>query len=543
MQGHPAISATSVLIQILGSVALLLWGSRMVRTGVMRAFGGDLRLVLGRALRRRLTAFAAGLGVTAILQSSTATALLTASFAERGLMATAPALAVMLGADVGTSLVVQALSFGLDWVAPLLVLGGVVAFMAGRRARWRDLGRAAIGLGLMLIALHQIVAATGPIRQSAVLAAVLRALDDEPVLALAVAAALTWLAHSSVATILLVLSLAAGGILSLPLALALLLGANIGGAVPAVVATWRAEPAGRRLALGNLAFRTAGCLAALPLLDEILPLLLALDPAPARAVANFHTGLNLALAAALLPDRPRADDPAAPRYLDPSALDTPPLAIAAAARETLRMGDAVERMLRDSLAVLAHDDRALLAEVSRRDDVVDKLHEAIKLYLTRLNSQMLSEAESRRVMEIIAFTTNLEHVGDIVDKGLMDLAARKIKGRLQFSEDGLRDIAELHRQVMENFSMAMAVFMSGDLGMARRLLEEKAALRERERAAAEQHLERLRRGRAESIETSSIHLDVLGNLRRINSHVTSAAYPILERAGELRASRLRSAGA
>ena len=193
----------------------------MVRTGVMRAYGGDLRRVIGLALRHRLAAFAAGLGVTGILQSSTATALITASFAERGLMATAPALAVMLGADVGTSLVVQALSFRFEWLSPLFVLAGVVAFMAGKTSRHRDLGRAAIGLGLMLLALHSIVATTEPIRSSATLETILGALAGEPLMALVVAAGLTWLAHSSVAIILLIVSLAVAGLIPLGLAVAL----------------------------------------------------------------------------------------------------------------------------------------------------------------------------------------------------------------------------------------------------------------------------------------------------------------------------------
>ena len=525
----------------------------MVRTGVMRAYGGELRSVLGRALRRRPAAFAAGLGVTGILQSSTATALITASFAERGLMATAPALAVMLGADVGTSLVVQALSFRFDWLSPLLVLCGVVAFMASKSSRQRDLGRAAIGLGLMLLALHSIADTTAPIRDSATLEVVLAAMVGEPLLAFEFAAALTWLAHSSVAIILLIVSLAAAGLIPPQLALVVTLGANLGGAIPPVLATWRGEVAARRVTLGNFGFRLIGSLLVLPLVGLLLPELAAIDPQASRVVANFHTGFNIALAIvflplvgpaarlveSLLPEHLRVEDPGTARYLDATALGTPPLAIAAAARETLRMGDTLERMLRDTLKVFETDDRNLAQAVSRNDDIVDKLHEAIKLYLTQVSQENMGETESRRAMEIIAFTTNLEHVGDIIDKNLIELATKKIKNRLRFSEEGSRDIFALYGQVLDNLKLSLAVFIAGDVRMARQLLEQKVRFRDLEREAADRHLERLRSGRAESIETSSLHLDILRDLKRINSHLTSVAYPILEQTGELVASRLK----
>ncbi len=525
----------------------------MVRTGIMRAYGGDLRRIIGQALRHRLAAFGAGLGVTGILQSSTATALITASFAERGLMATAPALAVMLGADVGTSLVVQALSFRFDWLSPLFVLVGVVAFMAGKSSRHRDLGRAAIGLGLMLLALHSIVATTEPIRNSSTLETMLGALAGEPLMALVVAAGLTWLAHSSVAIILLIVSLAVAGLIPLGLAVVFTLGANLGGAITPVLATWRGEVSARRVTLGNLGFRLIGCLLVLPFVGLLLPELASFDPDPGRAVANFHTAFNLALAALflplvgpaarlvqnILPDRIATEDPSTPRYLDQTALDTPPLAIAAAARETLRMGDTLERMLRDTLKVFETDDRNLAAQVSKNDDIVDRLHEAIKLYLTQVSQENMGEAESRRAMEIIAFTTNLEHVGDIIDKNLIELATKKIKNRLRFSEEGSRDIYALYGQVLDTIKLALAVFIGGDIRMARQLLEQKVRFRDREREASDRHLDRLRSGRIESIETSSLHLDILRDLKRINSHLTSVAYPILEQTGELRASRLK----
>ncbi len=527
----------------------------MVRTGFTRAYGASLRRAVGASCRNRFSAFAVGLGATALLQSSTATALMTMSFAGRGLVALAPALAVMLGADVGTAFVAQVLSFDLRALFPILLLAGVVAFMATEHNRTRSLGRVAIGLGLMLLALRLIREASAPLRDSAGLHAVLGPLASEPALAALAGALLAWLAHSSLAIVLLAMSFAGAGAADLPVAFAVVLGANLGAAVAPVAMTLGAARAARRVPLGNLLIRAAGVAVAVPCLGLLAPLLQQFDAEPARQVVNLHAAFNLALAAVflpatqwvaalclrLLPDEPAGEASDRPRYLDADALETPTVALAAAARETLRMGDIVEQMLRRSIDVFRADDAKLAREVERMDDTVDRLHEAIKLYLTKLRQSELDEAESRRYVEILTFTTNLEHVGDIIDKNLMELAAKKIRRRLAFSEEGWREIAAFHGMVLENLRLAFNVFVSGDVKAARKLFGEKVRLRDAERAAGDSHLARLREGRPATVESSALHLDMIRDLKRIHGHLISAAYPILEAAGELRTSRLREA--
>jgi phosphate:Na+ symporter len=269
----------------------------------------------------------------------------------------------------------------------------------------------------------------------------------------------------------------------------------------------------------------------------------------ARMTAEFHMAFNVFLAAAfigllgpfaqllerLFPARKDAGNPASPRYLDETALEMPSLALADAARETLRMGDVVEVMLRQVMTALMTNDRALVREVSRMDNVVDKLDEAIKLYVTKLTRGSLDEREGHRAMEIISFTINLEHVGDIIDKNLAELAGKKIKRKFQFSSEGAEELAAFHKRIVESLRIALGVFMSGDVKEARKLIAEKALLRNAELAAAERHLERLRAGRPETLETTSLHLDVLRDLKRIHSHICSVAYPVLEAAGEMTA--------
>ena len=503
----------------------------------------------------RFSALLAGLGITMLLQSSTATAMMAASFASRGLVTTAAALAIMLGADIGTSLVAQIYSFRIPSLSPLLILVGVVMFMTSSATRRRDLGRAVIGLGLVLLALQLLSGNAVPLRESAVVADIVAALDDAPVMAAIVAALLTLLSTSSLAVVLLVISFVQHELMSLPLAFALILGANLGSAGLPLIATARSEAEARRVPLGNLFFRLVGVIVILPLVPLLTPFAGMVEAEPWRQVANFHTGFNLALAAAfilliapvaklcgrLLPDQPQADATVRPRHLDRSALESPAVAIANAARETLRMGDIIEKMLVQTLDVFRNDDRKLLHEVEELDNGLDTLHEAIKLYLTEVSRETLAAEDGRRAVDIITFTTNLEHVGDIIDKNLMELASKKIRNKLQFSADGFREICDMHGRLVENLKLALNVFISGDVRMARKLLEEKVAFRELERFASDSHLQRLRRGTPESIETSGLHLDVIRDLKRINSHLTSVAYPILDAAGELVQSRLKQA--
>ncbi len=526
---------------------------RMVRTGVTRAYSSELRRVLGRYLGNRFAAFGAGLGVTAVLQSSTATCLMTASFAGHGLVAAAPALAIMLGADVGTTLVAQIFSFDVSWISPVLILGGVVLFYATSGKRARSFGRIVLGLGLMLLALGLIVGGSEPMRSSETVRTIFTALSGEPILAVLTAALLTWLAHSSLAIVLLIVSLVGTAVISLPLAFTLVLGANLGGAMPAVLATLHAPPAGRRVALGNAIFKLVGVLLLLPFLSEITVYIPRIETEPVRQIVNFHTAFNLGLAVVFIgvtgvvgrlterfiPDEAVTSSDSAPRYLDPYMVSQPTVALASAARETLRMGDTLEVMLRDVIEVFREGEKSQIVEIARMDDTVDELHEAIKLYLTEISREPLDEQESGRCADIMSFTTNLEHIGDIIDKNLLELASKKIKYELQFSEEGLADIVSLHGRVQENLQLAMNVFVSGDRDLARQLLSEKVHFRDAERQAAENHHDRLRHGLRESIESSSLHLDILRDLKRVNSHLTSVAYPILEQAGELRQSRLR----
>jgi phosphate:Na+ symporter len=545
---------STVILDLMGGVALLLWGLHMVHSGVVRAFGADLRRLLGIALHNRFRAFLTGAFVTAVLQSSTAAGLMAASFVTAGTVDLVPALAVMLGANVGTTLVVQILSFNITVITPVLLLTGVIAFKRGGRTRTRDLGRAAIGIGLMLLALHIFLGALMTTESSPAARALLAAITTQPLLCLLIVAAMTWAAHSSVAVVLVVMSLGAAHIVPPTAELAMVLGANVGSALnPLIETSQPGNLASRRLPIGNLLTRLVGCALVLPFLEPIADLLQRYEPNPARLAADFHTAFNILLAILFIgpldlmakqlrrwfPDQPKSAHPGTPIYLDPSAVSAPAVALVCAAREVLRMGDLVETMLRQSMTALLTNDRKLVAEISNMDDAVDSLNEAVKLYVTRMTRDSLDDRDGYRAMEIVSFSINLEHVGDIIDKNLMDLASKKIRRGIAFSREGEADLVEFHQQVLDSLMLSVGIFMSGDINVARQLIAAKAQLREKEFAAAERYLERLREGTPETVESYSLDLDILRDLKRVHSHLCSAAYPVLERAGVLQRSRLK----
>ncbi|MBK7791186.1 MAG: Na/Pi cotransporter family protein [Betaproteobacteria bacterium] len=541
------------LLNLLAGVSLLVWGTHIVRAGILRLFGGNLRRVLRHSVDNRAAAFCAGVGVTSLIQSSTATALIVAAFAGQGLIGTAPALAVMLGADVGTALITLALSFDLAWLSPLLIFSGVVLFLARQTTPVGRFGRVLIGLGLIIFALQWISVAAKPVVQATGVKVIFASLTGDVLLDMLVAAVLTVLCYSSLAVVLLVATLASLHVIALPVALGLVLGANLGSGLLGMLSTLRSPPEARRVTLGNFLFKLIGALVAVPLLHLLEAPIASLGLEDAKEVVLFHVGFNVALALLfilfttpiarlaerLLPSLPVADDPGKPRHLDPSALDTPGLAISCAAREALRIGDVIEEMLNGMLTVLKQNDRALAQRLRKLDDTVDDLYTAVKLYLTQISREALEEKEGRRWTDIVSFTINMEQVGDIIERIITDLEDKKIDKGRNFSEAGMAEICDLHARLIANLRLAMSVFLDGDLRSAQQLLAQKVLFRDLERAYADSHLARLAGNTLESIETSSLHLDLIADMKRVNSHICSIAYPILEQAGVLAKTRLK----
>ncbi|NPC54699.1 Na/Pi cotransporter family protein [Caenimonas soli] len=541
------------LLNLLAAIALLVWGTHLVRTGILRVFGTNLRNVLAHSAANRWTAAISGLGVTALVQSSTATALIVSSFVGQGLASLPLALAVMLGADVGTSLMAVVFSFDLSWLSPLFIFVGVVLFLSRQTNPVGRIGRILIGLGLMLLALRLVAASTEIMTQSPAVKALLGSITSELLLEITVGAFLSVVAYSSLAIVLLTATMAASGLIPLEPALGLVLGANLGSGLLAVLTTAKSAVEVRQVPLGNFVFKAVGVVIAIPLVGLWLRYARPYVQDRATVVVLFHLSFNLMVAVLFigltsfvarvvtqwLPKPDKTLVAGRPHHLDPSALATPSLAISCAAREALHQADVVETMMVGMLTVIKNNDLALAQKLRQLDDDVDELYSAIKYYLTKISREALGEEESRRWTDIISFTINMEQIGDIIERILIDIEDKKIKKGRSFSAAGMAEICELHARLIDNLRLGMSVFLNGSVRDAQKLLEEKARFRDLERAYASTHLTRLSGNTMQSIETSSLHIDLISDLKRINSHICSIAYPILDSAGALAPNRLR----
>ncbi len=531
-----------VLVALFGGVALMLYGIRLTGEGLQRAAGNRLRSLLTGMSRNRVFAMASGATVTGIIQSSSATIVMMIGFVAAGLMTFRQTLGVVLGADIGTTFTVQLIAFRITDYAPLLVgLGFAVTFLAKRGAA-KDVGQALLGFGLLFLGLKLILDGVAPLRDNPLATQVLAAVASSPMLALVIAAVFTAVVHSSAATIGLTLALATHGLVDLSGAVAIVIGANVGTCASALEASIGATAEAKRVAVAHIAFKVLGAAIAFPFIGPFTDMVAGTATDPARQIANAHTFFNVGMSLVFLPFTPWAarvierlvpDDhtgetPFRVRYLDERALDQPSLALGQATREALRMADVVQGMFRDVLPVFRSDDQALLEDVEKRDDQVDFLEREIKLFLARLGREAMGPDLSRKEIGLISFIGNLENIGDIIDKNLMELARKKLYQARRFSEPGWAEIADFHGLVTKNLERAIAAFAAGDKALAQEVLDQRPLMRARERALRDSHLGRLRAGLAESLETSEIHLDVLTNLKRISSHVSALMFPILD---------------
>nr|WP_024966011.1 Na/Pi cotransporter family protein [Pantoea sp. IMH] len=535
------------LLNLLSAVALLVWGTHIVRTGIMRVYGADLRRVLSHSVSKKPMAFTAGIGVTALVQSSNATTLLVTSFVAQQLVGLTPALVIILGADVGTALMARILTFDLSWLSPLFILFGVIFFLGRKQSRAGQLGRTSIGLGLILLALELIVTAATPVTQAAGVKVLFSSLTGDILLDALIGAVFAIISYSSLAAVLITATLTATGVISFKVALCLVIGANLGSGLLAMLNNSASNAAGKRVALGSLLFKFIGSLMVLPFIDPLADWMDNLAVNDEELVIYFHVFYNLirclimvpftgpmaSLCQRLIQDEPETDLRLKAKHLDSSALDTPALALANAARETLRMGDVIEQML-ITFSKVVHGELRQEREIRKLDDDVDTLYTAIKLYLARMPKDDLPEADSRRWAETIEMAVNLEMAGDILERMSGEVADKSLTAGRAFSEDGMRELDALLEQLTANLRLSLSVFLSRDVTSAKRLRRAKHRFRITNRRYSHKHVERLHQQNVLSIETSSLHLGLLGDMKRLSSLFCAVAYSVLEQPEEHR---------
>lgn len=526
-------------------IALMLYGIRTLRKGTERLFGARLRRLLESATSGRRRAFFAGFVVSILTPSSTAVALLSVEAINAGYVNFQQVLALMLGANVGFTLTVQLLAFKFYIYNSIFIVAGAPLFLFCRRQQWRGAGQLLLGVGLLLLSIQMLSTAVAPLKDNADVRAVMRVLDSYPLVMVAFAIVLKMILQSATATIGIAIALCAQQVLPVTAAVAVVIGANIGIGLTALVAGFRRADT-RRMAVGNLLFKLAGAAVCLPMVPGLIEAMRPISPSgDTQVIANTHSFFNIALAGVflpfvpaiarllekLVPAREAREEKFGPRYLDRSSLESPALALGQATREILHMADHVRTMLRDAHRAFKGNSETLCDEVQQHDDKVDLLNNEIKGFITKLAEQALNAEESRREIGLLAFANELESIGDIVDKNLIELARKKITLSVDFSKEGWVELEEYFTKVLENFEIAISAFASQDRALADQLLRHKHFINDRERELRNRHFHRLHAGLIESIETSAIHLDVLTNLKRINSHLTAVAYPILETKG------------
>ncbi|OAM77471.1 Na/Pi cotransporter family protein [Devosia elaeis] len=531
-----------VLINIAGAVTLLLWATRMVRTGMERSQKAVLHRLLSQGKRGHLKSAALGGVVAVLLQSSTAVALIAAGFAASGKLTLAAGLATMLGADLGSAIVVQLLSVNPAWLMPILMIVGGILFFRGQTRDLRQAGRIVIGIALILMSLRLIGEATIPLREAQVLPDIVAYLAGDPFTAFLLAALFTWVIHSSVAFILLVATFATQGLVPFELGAALVLGANMGSSIIAFMLTRAGSAAARRITLGNFIFRAVLAVTGLALLWLSHIPGTWLGPDAARQIINFHLLFNVLLLLIALPltspmarlttrlvrSAPQPDHQlVSPMRLDDKLIESPALALASAKRELLRMAEIVERMLQPVMDLYENADPEKIREIKQLERAVNAAQSDIKLYLSRIRYPEPDGPEALRGQELAQLAINLEYVGDAVVKTLVKLAESRAEQKVKFSPAGWRELNDLHHRVVDNLHLALNVLMSEDRAAAKMLLEEKAALGMAGRASAAEHLARLREGAQQSIATSDLHLETIRALKTINSLLASVAYPVL----------------
>jgi phosphate:Na+ symporter len=553
------MSGSVVLLHLAGAVALLLFATRMVRTGVERAYGDVLRHKLRNTMRNPILAVLAGTALAIAFQSSTAVTLLVGSFAGAGIVSGIAGQLAVRGAEIGSALVIKILTFDLSLLVPICLAAGTTMFLATDRRSWQQTGRILVGIGLLVLSLEMVGQASEPLRESKLLPVIVDYFAGDPITAYLLAAIVTWLFHSSIAAVLLIVTLAGRGFVPPELGIVLVLGVNLGSSIIAPLLTRNAEPGVRVVPIGNLLMRGAGSLVMLVAFLWIKPSVAFLGATVPDQIINAHILFNCLILVAGIPlaklvysasekivalgtksDPAKEMAVAELSALNEAALDTPSQALANATRETVRVCETVEIMLQRIIELYEKPDADKIAALASLDDRVDRKHAAIKLYLAKATIRPMTEDEALRCQELLGACVKLEQVGDIIVRNMLAHVQKKLDRGLEFTPEGWRELASFHASVMANARLAFNVLVSRDANTARQLVLEKDRLRDVEKQTSQSHFLRLRDGTIKSVETSSIHLDTIRDLKQINSMLASMAYPVLEEQGLLRGSRLKA---
>ena len=543
------------LLNLSAAAILLIWAVRMVQTGVQRAHGPLIRRLLKSTKSHPLLMTIFGVLLAIIFQSSTAVAVLTAGFVSSGFITSSVGVATVLGADLGSALVIQILSFNLTWLAPVCLIIGGTLFFKGKKRSFKQTGRILVGVALILISLKLLAESTAPLRQNEVVPIIIDYLTSDPITTFLFGAIFTWLIHSSIASLLLIIAFVSQGIVPTDVAVSMVLGANAGGAFIAVILARNLNPKGQVVPLSNFCLRSVSAILVLAIIQTVgMPTILP-NLSATQQIISFHIGFNMLLVVIGFPlIKPISallleilHDGGANNEHSPSSRQTglkeadiklPARALAGTTRELLYLAEAVQTMFTPAMDLYENFDKVEIKELKRLEDEILLVHTKIKKYLARVSQQNLSEDQLKRNGDLIMFADNMASATEVIVNRLLKLAKERNEKALVFSDEGWRELLTLHDRVLVNMQLAMNVLVSSDLETARQLVMEKNELSSMTQKSLSKHLERLRHRKTKSLQTSNMHNETLRALRQVNSSFSSIAYSILEDAGQLRKTRL-----
>ncbi|MBI2609039.1 MAG: Na/Pi cotransporter family protein [Deltaproteobacteria bacterium] len=539
------------VLELIGGICLFLYGIQIACYHLQQLAGSQLKVFLSQLTHNRLKSFVTGMGVTALLQSSSASSVLVVSFVGLGLMTFDQVLGFLLGAGVGSTITAQLISFKIGKYALLLIAVGFFISTVYKKMG-RQLGMVIFGFGLVFFSMNLMGDATLTFKENKLFLDLLKFLAESPFFAFIFAALFTALIQGSAATLGVLIILGSAGVLTLEESIPFMLGANVGTCITALIASLKSSVKGRQVAFAFLFFKTSGALLFFPFLflfrdfvvwsTSIAESVMGEQALIAHQIANAHTFFNFINALIFLPGlglwgkliqkifpTPLKKQEFGPLYLDEGAISSPSFALGQATREVLRVGEIVQKMLGGTLQVLKVNDEELMDKINRDDDKVDLLNRNIKFYLARITQESLTEEQACIEHELVSLSSDLEHVGDTITKNILRIIEKKKRKQVEFSKDGLLEIENFYDKILENFKLSLSAFAMMDKQLSIKVLENRQNIQDFEFELREKHFQRLSEGQKSTILTTSLHLELLTHLKNISSNISNIAYLLVER--------------
>ncbi len=532
-------------IQFIGGLFVFLFGMNYVKGRLERASGDKLRSMINYFVRDRYRSFITGIASTFIMESSGAATVMFVGFASVGILTLYQSIALTAGATVGTTLFVMILAHFIKYklinFSFYLIIGGFLVGALKKKGTLKYIADALVGFGLIFLGVYFMIESFQQMGGNAFFTERIREFASNPLQGIAIAALFTAIIHSSAGTIGIALSLTALNVISLESALPIVIGANIGTCFTAILASINTTVDGKRVAWSHLFMKLLGAIILFPFLSyfadfvEFLTINVNYQVALSHFIFNlFNSALVMIglkffvdLVRTTIPDEKEEKGVFKIKFLDTQALDNPQIAFGNVVREILRMADICQEMLKLSIEAIGNNDKQLLDTIIEMDDKVDLLNDEIKFYLAKISQEELTSKQAGREMDLLSISNNFELIGDLISKTIKELAEEKIKMGAEFSKEGWKDIKEFHSIVHENFHLAVTSFASGNIELARRAMDGKKTVRDLEEKHKKAHFLRLSEGLKESHVTSSIHLELLGHYRRVNSYVVRVGQVVL----------------